>query len=279
MSDFRPRDIAAGGKGAPLVPYVDYLLFRHASRGRVALNIGGIANLTAIPPAANAGQVIAFDTGPGNMVIDALVARHSRGRKTFDRAGALASQGVPDPRTGEAPVAGVSFPSALLPRQLAANNTVLICATRFLESGDAIRRRHRDGHAVHRRLHSRRYPPVRSTQNARRRSDRFRRWRPQHLIAHPPGRASSRRGHRSVVGLRCGRRRQRSHRLCGAGLRVGPRQGGQPALGHGSRARGGAGEDLNDSSPILKTLSRCTCPLPTFRIRYKVAWAPLPCSG
>ena len=90
VSDFRTRDIAAGGKGAPLVPFVDYLLFRSRSRNRVALNIGGIANITAI---AKNGDVIAFDTGPGNMVIDALVAMHTSGKKKFDRGGGIAAEG------------------------------------------------------------------------------------------------------------------------------------------------------------------------------------------
>jgi anhydro-N-acetylmuramic acid kinase len=93
VSDFRPRDIAAGGHGAPLVPFVDYLLFRHRRLGRVALNIGGIANITAIPPAAPPSQVIAFDTGPGNMVIDALVSEHTKGKLKFDRDGRLAAKG------------------------------------------------------------------------------------------------------------------------------------------------------------------------------------------
>jgi anhydro-N-acetylmuramic acid kinase len=92
VSDFRMRDMAAGGKGAPLVPYVDYLLFRHAKRGRVALNIGGIANITAIPPGARPGDVMAFDTGPGNMVIDALVVELTGGRERFDRAGQIAAR-------------------------------------------------------------------------------------------------------------------------------------------------------------------------------------------
>ena len=87
VSDFRPRDIAAGGQGAPLVPFVDCLLFGSSRRTRVALNIGGIANITVIP----AG--IAFDTGPGNMVMDALVRDYTGGRQSFDRDGRIAAQG------------------------------------------------------------------------------------------------------------------------------------------------------------------------------------------
>jgi anhydro-N-acetylmuramic acid kinase len=93
ISDFRPRDVAAGGQGAPLVPFVDYRLFRHRTRGRVALNIGGIANITAIPPAAAPEQVIAFDTGPGNMIIDALVRHFTNNRATYDRGGRIAAKG------------------------------------------------------------------------------------------------------------------------------------------------------------------------------------------
>ncbi len=93
VSDFRTRDIAAGGRGAPLVPYVDYLLFRHRQMGRVALNIGGIANVTAIPPAAKPDEVLAFDTGPGNMVLDALAAAYSKGKLRYDRGGRMAGKG------------------------------------------------------------------------------------------------------------------------------------------------------------------------------------------
>ena len=93
VSDFRTRDMAAGGQGAPLVPYVDYLLLRDKKLGRVALNIGGIANITAIPAGAPASKVIAFDTGPGNMVMDQLVTLFTKGRRHFDRDGAMAIRG------------------------------------------------------------------------------------------------------------------------------------------------------------------------------------------
>jgi anhydro-N-acetylmuramic acid kinase len=98
VSNFRAADIAAGGQGAPLVPYVDYLLFRHPKRMRIALNIGGIANITAIPPAAAPEQVTAFDTGPGNMVIDALAQELSKGKLRCDRDGKIAASGKPDVR-------------------------------------------------------------------------------------------------------------------------------------------------------------------------------------
>jgi anhydro-N-acetylmuramic acid kinase len=93
VGDFRPADIAAGGQGAPLVPYVDYLLYRHARVGRVALNIGGIANVTVIPGGASLEDVFAFDTGPGNMVIDALVRRFTDGKQIFDRNAEMAAKG------------------------------------------------------------------------------------------------------------------------------------------------------------------------------------------
>jgi anhydro-N-acetylmuramic acid kinase len=91
VSDFRPADMAAGGKGAPLVPYLDYLLYRDAKLGRIALNLGGIANLTAVPAAASLNQIVAFDTGPGNMVIDAL-AEQLFGQPC-DRDGLIAASG------------------------------------------------------------------------------------------------------------------------------------------------------------------------------------------
>jgi anhydro-N-acetylmuramic acid kinase len=91
VSDFRPADMAAGGKGAPLVPFLDYMLFRDARRGRIVQNIGGIANLTAIPASAAANDVVAFDTGPGNMVIDAVTEKLFA--RPFDRGGRIAASG------------------------------------------------------------------------------------------------------------------------------------------------------------------------------------------
>ncbi|HEY6271793.1 MAG TPA: anhydro-N-acetylmuramic acid kinase [Terriglobales bacterium] len=92
VSDFRPADMAAGGKGAPLVPFLDYLVFRDRRDGRIVQNLGGIANLTAIPAAAAPTDVLAFDTGPGNMVIDQLAELLFH--KPYDRDGAIAEAGI-----------------------------------------------------------------------------------------------------------------------------------------------------------------------------------------
>lgn len=96
VADFRTADMAAGGQGAPLVPMVDYLLLRHAREGRVALNIGGIANFTVIPAGAKPEDVFGFDTGPGNMVMDALARHFTKGRESYDAGGRVASRGKVD---------------------------------------------------------------------------------------------------------------------------------------------------------------------------------------
>jgi anhydro-N-acetylmuramic acid kinase len=93
IGDLRVRDVAAGGQGAPLVPYFDWVLLRHKSRGRAIQNIGGIGNVTYIPPKAKWDDVIAFDTGPGNMIIDELAWVATNGRQTYDVDGALAASG------------------------------------------------------------------------------------------------------------------------------------------------------------------------------------------
>ncbi|PWK15628.1 anhydro-N-acetylmuramic acid kinase [Tumebacillus permanentifrigoris] len=93
VADFRVRDMAAGGQGAPLVPFVDALLFAHPERGRILANVGGIANLTVLPRGAAAEQTLAFDTGPGNMIIDGLVTRFTDGRLRYDEDGRMASAG------------------------------------------------------------------------------------------------------------------------------------------------------------------------------------------
>ncbi|MFA6111063.1 MAG: anhydro-N-acetylmuramic acid kinase, partial [Candidatus Latescibacterota bacterium] len=96
VADFRPADMAWQGQGAPLVPLVDRLLFSSAEIGRVILNIGGIANITVLPASASAEEVVAFDTGPGNMLIDGAVARFTDGAERYDRDGIRAAQGQVD---------------------------------------------------------------------------------------------------------------------------------------------------------------------------------------
>ncbi len=109
VADFRPRDMAAGGEGAPLVPYADYVLFSDRRLCRAVQNIGGIANVTFLPSSmgvppmiprdihgqdARATNVLAFDTGPGNMVIDGMIRIISDGKRQYDRGGAMAAKGT-----------------------------------------------------------------------------------------------------------------------------------------------------------------------------------------
>ncbi|MEK3784212.1 anhydro-N-acetylmuramic acid kinase [Paenibacillus sp. FSL R5-0810] len=96
VGDFRPADMAVGGQGAPFAPYGDLILFRHHERGRLLQNVGGIGNCTALPAGAGPSEVLAFDTGPGNMVIDAVVHALTGGRLSYDEGGKWAAQGKPD---------------------------------------------------------------------------------------------------------------------------------------------------------------------------------------
>ncbi len=145
VSDFRSADMAAGGQGAPLVPYFDYLLLHHPTINRVALNVGGIANVTAIPAGAGPESLIAFDTGPGNMVVDQLVERITDGMERFDRDGRLATAGTADqalledllrtpyftrhpPKTTGREAFGVEFVQALLAKPISRESMVATAA-------------------------------------------------------------------------------------------------------------------------------------------------------
>ena len=96
VANFRVADVAAGGEGAPLAPWAHHVLFAHPRRARAVQNLGGIGNVTYLPPGSGPMKVVAFDTGPGNMVIDGVVRRLSRGRAWMDRDGRLARRGRVD---------------------------------------------------------------------------------------------------------------------------------------------------------------------------------------
>ena len=147
VADFRAADMAAGGQGAPLVPYADYLLYLSPRLSRVSLNIGGIANVTVIPAGARPAQVIAFDTGPGNMIIDALASHFSGGRQSCDRDGRIAASGhvdrkllrellaaryfrQPPPKSAGREEYGKEFVAGLLRRGLASQD-LIATATAF----------------------------------------------------------------------------------------------------------------------------------------------------
>ena len=93
VGDFRVRDMAAGGLGAPLVPYTEFLLYRSETEHTALQNIGGIGNITLLPAGCALSDVTAFDTGPGNMLIDAAIARITNGEKRYDANGAMAASG------------------------------------------------------------------------------------------------------------------------------------------------------------------------------------------
>ena len=94
VGDFRVRDMAAGGQGAPLVPYTEWLLYREEGRAVALQNIGGIGNMTVMPASAKPEEVYAFDTGPGNMIIDAVISALTKGAKAFDDGGVFGAKGT-----------------------------------------------------------------------------------------------------------------------------------------------------------------------------------------
>ncbi|MGI8484618.1 MAG: anhydro-N-acetylmuramic acid kinase [Thermomicrobiales bacterium] len=96
IADFRVADMAVGGQGAPLAPYFDWAVFSDPNRNRAVQNIGGIGNVTWVPKGGTVEEVIAFDTGPGNMLMDGIVTRLTAGEQIYDKDGRLGAAGTVD---------------------------------------------------------------------------------------------------------------------------------------------------------------------------------------
>lgn len=153
VSDFRRADCAVGGQGAPLVPFADYILFRDRQRSRVLLNIGGIANITYLPAGGGLDSVIAFDTGPGNCLSDAIARK--RLKKSYDAGGRVAAKGNPNeravdgflrdayfrrkyPKSTDGPAMAVAFERAIRGRRIATDDllaTACLCCARGIARG------------------------------------------------------------------------------------------------------------------------------------------------
>ena len=224
IADFRADDIAAGGTGAPLVPLLDYLTFKDRERCRVALNIGGIANITVIPANATIQDVIAFDTGPGNMVIDALM-----GDARFDRDGATARSGrVHEESAGQ--LLGNPYFDLAPPKSAGREQFGGAFADQFRDLGRP------DAAATATELSVQSIAKAIRKYRASGGSDRLRRRRAQHIHAGAaPGNASHR--GEEFRGIRRRSRCEGSDRFRGTGVRVVPRQAGEYSEGDG-RSRG-----------------------------------------
>ncbi len=96
VADFRPRDMAAGGEGAPLTPYTHHILFQHKTKSRLIVNLGGICNVTHVPSIMEGGTITAFDTGPGNMMINSAITHITKGKANQDTGGSIAAKGHVD---------------------------------------------------------------------------------------------------------------------------------------------------------------------------------------
>ena len=162
ISNLRARDVAAGGHGAPLVSFLDWLFFRHPTRTRAIQNIGGIGNVTFLPPLTSSRDAIAFDTGPGNMLIDYCATRASAGAQSYDRAGAMAARGrvsqplldelmaypyfrLPPPKTTGRELFGAQFGAQLWERGRRMNLSAAdLVATATAFTAESIARAYRD---------------------------------------------------------------------------------------------------------------------------------------